>query len=253
MGGPYLHADCVVNLARVSHRLVIGAVLTALTIAAAPALGHPGHGPRGVEVGDDFFRSNDLRAMTGDTVVWTWLGPSGDHSVRSDPGQAESFDSDPGKPTGIVHPAGFAFSHRFTHAGVFTYRCRVHAAMTGTVTVVALAARDSVRPVIRSASVRPSRVCADSAPGCRVTRAYLHVRMSERSTVVARIERAVRGRWKLTRTLDFDAAKGRDRHRLHVRGFDPGPYRARLVAYDAVGNRSRGRQVRFRVAVGKPG
>jgi hypothetical protein len=113
--------------------------------------------------------------------------------------------------------------------------------------------QDSVRPVIRSASVRPSRVCAESAPGCRVTRAYLHVRMSERSTVVARIERAVRGRWKLARTLDFDAAKGRDRHRLHVRGFDPGPYRARLVAYDAVGNRSRGRQVRFRVAVGKPG
>ena len=94
--------------------------------------------------------------------------------------------------------------------------------MTGKVTVVALAPRDSVRPVIRGARVRPGRVCAESAPGCRVTRAYLYVRMSERSTVVARIERAVRGRWKLTRTLDFDAAKGRDRHRIYVRGFDPG-------------------------------
>jgi plastocyanin len=235
--------------------LAIAAVLTALTLSAtvvpAPTLGHPGHGPSEVEVGDDFFRSNDVRAVTGDTVVWTWLGPAGNHSVSSDPGQAESFDSDPGKTTGIAHPAGFEFSHRFTHAGVFTYRCRVHAAMTGKVTVVALAGRDSVRPVIRSASVRPPRVCAESAPGCRITRAYLQVRLSERSTVVARIDRAVRGHWKLMRTLDFDAAKGRDRHRLHVRGFDPGPYRARLVAYDAVGNRSRGRQVRFRI--GKPG
>jgi plastocyanin len=233
-------------------RLLAGSValLTALLLVPAPTLGHPGHGPSEVQVGDAFFRSNDLRVATGDTVVWKWLGPAGDHSVSSDPGQAESFDSDPGKTTGIGHPAGFAFTHQFTKAGVFTYRCRVHAAMTGKVTVVALAERDSVRPVIRSASVRPSRVCADSAPGCRVTRAYLHVRLSERSTVVARIERAVHGRWKLTRTFDFDAARGRDQHRLHVRGFDPGPYRARLVAYDSVGNRSRGKRVRFRI--GKP-
>src|SRR5215213_11034626 len=114
MGGPYLHADGLVNLARLRHRLAIGAVLTALTIVAAPALGHPGHGPSEVEVGDDFFRSNDVRAVTGDTVMWTWLGPAGEHSVSSDPGRAESFDSD--------------------------------------------------RPVIRSASVRPARVCAESAP-----------------------------------------------------------------------------------------
>src|SRR5215213_877884 len=156
MGGPYLHADGLVNLARLRHRLAIGAVLTALTIVAAPALGHPGHGPSEVEVGDDFFRSNDVRAVTGDTVVWTWLGPAGDHSVSSDPGQAESFDSDPGRTTRIAHPPGFTFSHRFTRAGVFTYRCRVHTAMTGKVTVAALAERDSVRPVIGSASVRPA-------------------------------------------------------------------------------------------------
>ena len=226
------------------------ALLAALVAVPAPTLGHPGHGPSEVQVGDDFFRSNDLRIATGDTVIWKWLGPAGDHSVSADAGQPESFDSDPGKTTGIAHPAGFTFTHRFTKAGVFTYRCRVHAAMTGKVTVVALAPRDSVRPVIKGARVRPGRVCAESAPGCRVTRAYLYVRMSERSTVVARIERAVRGRWKLTRTLDFDAAKGRDRHRIYVRGFDPGAYRIRLVAYDAVGNRSHGKQVRFRI--GKP-
>jgi plastocyanin len=226
------------------------ALVAALVALPAPTLGHPGHGPTEVRVGDDFFDSGDVKVATGDTVVWTWLGPAGDHSVTADPGQAESFDSDPGKTAGIQHPAGFAFTHEFKTPGVFTYRCRVHAAMTGKVTVVALAPRDSVRPVIRGARVRPGRVCADSVPGCRATRAYIYVRMSERSTVVARIERAAGGRWKLTRTLDFDASKGRDRHRLYVRGFDPGSYRIRLVAYDALGNRSRGKQIRFRI--GKP-
>lgn len=213
-------------------------------LVAAPALGHPGHGPREVQVGDDFFRPAELTVATGDTVIWKWLGPAGDHSVTADAGQAESFDS------GAVHPAGFTFSHRFTKPGVFAYHCSVHSSMTGRVTVVALAPRDSVRPVIGGAVVRPGRVCAESAPGCRVTRAYLNVRMSERSTVVARIDHAVRGRWKLVRTFDFDAARGRDRHRLHVRGFEPGPYRIRLVAYDAVGNRSRGKRIRFRI--GRP-
>ena len=228
------------------------ALVTVLAAVPAPASGHPGHGPSEVQVGDDFFRSDDLLVATGDTVVWRWLGPAGNHSVTADPGQAESFDSDPGRSAAQVdHAAGFTFTHRFTRAGAFTYHCRVHPAMTARVTVVELAPRDSVRPVIRAAGVRPARVCADSAPGCRATRGYLNVRMSERSTVVGRIDRAARGRWRLLRTFDFDAAKGRDRHRVHVRGFEPGPYRIRLVAYDAVGNRSRSKVVRFKV--GAPG
>ena len=214
------------------RRLAATVALTT-ALAAVPAHAHPGHGPSEVQVFDDFFRSNQLTVATGDTVIWKWVGPDADHSVTADPGQAESFDS--GR-----HPAGFAFSHVFTKAGVFTYHCTVHPAMTGKVTVVALAARDAVRPVIRGAVVRPARIGA--------ARAYLTVRMSERSTVVARIDQAARGRWKLVRTFDFDAARGRDRHRLHVRGFDPGAYRIRLVAYDAVGNRSRGKRIRFRIA-----
>jgi plastocyanin len=215
------------------RRLAATVALTT-ALAVVPAHAHPGHGPSEVQVFDDFYRSDQLTVATGDTVIWKWVGPDADHSVTADPGQAESFDS------GTGHAEGFTFSHVFRKAGVFTYHCTVHSAMTGKVTAVALAPRDSVRPVIRGAVVRPGLI--------RATRAYLTVRMSERSTVVARIDRAARGRWRHVRTFDFDAAKGRDRHRLHVRGFEPGPYRIRLVAYDAVGNRSRGKRIRFRIA-----
>jgi plastocyanin len=215
-------------------RRLAATVALAIGLAAAPTHAHPGHGPSEVQVFDDFFRPNQLTVATGDTVVWKWVGPAADHSVTADPGQAESFDS------GTGHAKGFAFSHVFAQAGVFTYHCSVHAAMTGKVTVVALAPRDAVKPVIRGAVVRPGLI--------RATRAYLTVRMSERSTVVARVDQAAGGRWKLVRTFDFDAARGRDRHRLHVRGFDPGAYRVRLLAYDAVGNRSRGKRIRFRIA-----
>ena len=215
------------------RRLAAIALLT-VELAVVPAHAHPGHGPSEVQVFDDFYRSDQLTVATGDTVVWTWVGAQSDHSVTADAGQAESFDS------GSGHAKGFTFSHVFAKAGVFTYHCTVHAAMTGKVTVVALAPRDSVKPVIRGAVVRPGLI--------RTTRAQLIVRMSERSTVVGRIDRAVRGRWKLARTFDFDAAKGRDRFRLRVPGFEPGAYRLRLVAYDAVGNRSLGKRIRFRIA-----
>ena len=227
------------------------ALAAALVAVPAPGLGHPGHGPIEVQVGDDFLRPAETRVATGDTVVWKWLGPSGDHSVAADPGQAESFDSDPGKePAAISHPAGFAFTHQFTRAGRFTYRCRVHPAMSGEVTVVALPPRDVKRPAISKLSVRPSRVCPSSSSRCRATRAYIHLSLSEPATVVGRIDRGTGRGWKLERTFDFDVRKGRARHRLYVRGFEPGPYRIRLVAYDYANNRSPSKRVRFRI--GRP-
>ena len=80
---------------------------------------------------------------------WCGSGSAPRATTRSPriPGQAESFDSDPGKaPKAIAHPAGHAFTHLFTKTGRFTYRCRVHPAMRGEVTVIALPPRDVKRP-----------------------------------------------------------------------------------------------------------
>jgi plastocyanin len=74
----------------------------------------------------------------GDTITWTWVGPASDvdHVMESDPGQAESWDSDPGAGTNPNHSVGDTFVHQFTHTGAFNYHCRVHPdKMRGVITV----------------------------------------------------------------------------------------------------------------------
>ncbi|HET8810394.1 MAG TPA: plastocyanin/azurin family copper-binding protein, partial [Flavobacteriaceae bacterium] len=71
-----------------------------------------------------------LTINTGDTVIWTFTdAPS--HSVTSDAGSTETFDS------GILSGIGTTFSHTFTAVGTNPYHCNVHAGMVGTITVVA--------------------------------------------------------------------------------------------------------------------
>tara|TARA_R110000751_G_scaffold233903_4_gene335037 strand:+ start:52566 stop:53219 length:654 start_codon:yes stop_codon:yes gene_type:complete len=64
----------------------------------------------------------------GDTVRWTWTDEV-PHSVTSDSGSQESFDS------GILTGAGSQFSYTFTQVGVNPYECDVHSSMEGTITV----------------------------------------------------------------------------------------------------------------------
>ncbi len=221
------------------RRLVGTAALTALLVVIPPALGHPGHGPAEVRVGDDFFRPDSPTVATGDSVVWKWTGPAGNHSVTADAGQQESFDSDPGKQASeIEHTTGYVFAHTFTHVGRFTYYCRVHPAMRGAVEVIALPPPDVTRPKLTGVSLSPRRVA---------TRAYLRLTASEAATVVGRIDRRTRGGWRVTRTFYFRAPKGRLRRRVRVQGLAPGPYRLRLVAYDNASNSSPTSKLRFRM------
>jgi len=202
-------------------------------LGASARAAHPGHGPSQVVVGGGAFFPNVVRVATDDTVLWFWNGPDLNHTVTSDPGQAESFDSDP---TGVpVHPRNDVHSHRFTHVGRFTYFCRIHpTTMRGAVEVVEPPAVDETRP-------RLSRVRANGA-----TR-RLRFRVSERATVLARIERPRRGRWRAVRSFDLTAKRGRNRARMPLRGLAPGRYRARLVAYDRADNGSRPAFARFRL------
>ena len=170
--------------------LATGGLVVALVAAPAPALGHPGHGPTEIWVADNIFSAGTATVATGDTVVWKWYGPAANHSVTADPGQAESFESDPGKqPAEIVHPVGFVFTHTFTHLGRFTYTCRVHPAMRGTVIVIAPVAPDVTgHGSPASKLLRPQRVCRRDTRHCRQTRTYLRLTTSEPATVVGRID-----------------------------------------------------------------
>ncbi len=228
--------------------MATGGLVAALVAVPAPTLGHPGHGPTEIWVADNIFSAGTATVATGDTVVWKWYGPAANHSVTADPGQAESFESDPGKqPPEIDHAAGFIFTHTFTHLGRFTYRCRVHPAMRGTVIVIAPVAPDVTGPQLTKASLRPQRVCPRRTRLCRQTRAYLRLTTSEPVTLIGRIDRRKRGRWRLARTLSFRVLQGPFRTRLRLIGLEPGPFRLRLVAYDNSDNSSSPTTLRFRV------
>jgi len=73
------------------------------------------------------FQPETMSIEPGDTVRWTNTG-SVTHSVVSDAGSAESFDSGPLSP-------GANWSYTFDNVGVFTYHCSPHTFMHGTVQV----------------------------------------------------------------------------------------------------------------------
>ena len=203
-------------------------------LGAAARAAHPGHGPGQVLIGAGTYSPRTIRVATGDRVLWFWNGPDVNHTVTAEPGQAEAFDSDPG---GIpLHQRNHVYSHDFTQAGSFRYFCRVHPeTMQGVVEVVAPPPGDVTRPVL-------SRVRASSTTG------RLRFTVSEPATVLVRVERRRKSRWRARRDFDVAAKRGQNRARMPLRGLGAGAYRARLVAYDDADNASREAIVRFRLA-----
>jgi plastocyanin len=90
-----------------------------------------------VEVGSFKFAPASVTVQQGDAVTWSWAGPDVNHTITSDPGQADSFESHPTVATSQVTgpPPGGTYSHTFTTPGSFTYFCRVHPSMQGKVVV----------------------------------------------------------------------------------------------------------------------
>jgi plastocyanin len=78
----------------------------------------------------DVFSPDLIDITVGDTVQWNFTGDN-PHSVTST--SAEAFDSG----AAPMFPGDPPFTHTFNSAGSFTYKCIVHATMTGTVNVQA--------------------------------------------------------------------------------------------------------------------
>jgi plastocyanin len=83
----------------------------------------------GVTISDFKFSPSGVTVNVGDTVTWSNSGPT-PHSATANDG---SFD------TGILDKGGSG-SHTFSQAGTFSYFCKPHPFMKGTITVVAAAA-----------------------------------------------------------------------------------------------------------------
>jgi plastocyanin len=108
--------------------------LAAVAMAAASACGgdstSPGGGGGGqpvasnqVSIGNDFFNAPNIVVPAGTTVTWTWNSGTEDHNVTFS-------DASSGDKSGVA-----TYTRQFTTPGTFSYRCTLHAGMTGSVLV----------------------------------------------------------------------------------------------------------------------
>ena len=212
--------------------LALSLLAACLLALAVPAVAMPAT----VDVIDNDYTPRELRVVPGEIVVWRFGTAFQDHTVTSDPGQAESFNS------GAPQIKGPDFSHRFTALGRFVYRCTVHPDMSGAVTV---APPDTTAPALTRLRASPSRFCVPGR-GCRRAGTRFRFRLSEASRVRGSIA-TVRRPGRRLRRLSVRLRSGDRSIRFRGRGLRPGRYIARLQATDGAGNRSAVKRVRFRV------
>src|SRR3954454_18217228 len=165
----------------VSFLAPLPATLLALGAAAAPA------SAADVSIANFAFHPPSVTINQGESVTWTWAGPDTNHSVTSDPNQADSFDSDPdGPPTAADHLPGSTFAHTFSTSGTFTYLCKVHSFMTGKVVVNGPNGEpppDTTAPAFTGASAKGGKKCKKGAKHCHAKPTTVKFTLSEDATV----------------------------------------------------------------------
>jgi plastocyanin len=194
---------------------LIGAAV--LAVYAAPARAATTE----VTVSNFAFAPASVSITPGDTVTWKFAGPDLNHSTTSDPGQAESWDSDPGN-SSPVHVVGDTFSHQFAQAGTFTYVCKVHSFMRARVVV---GAPGQPAPGGDTTAPRLTTLRA-SAKRRRVT-----FKLDEAATV------AVKLRGPMRRDSTLAAKRGTNVVKLPAK-MKAGRYKLTLTATDAAGNKA---------------
>ena len=210
----------------------LAAVMLALGATAAPA------SAADVNIANFSFSPTPITIALGDTVTWHYNGPDTNHSVTSDSGQADSWDSDPGRfPTSADHPPTTTFAHTFNTAGSFTYFCKVHTSMHGRVIVQGPGGEpppDTTPPEITGLTARGGRTCSRAArrKGCRPVPTTLRYTLSEDAT----LKLSVRGRPAASTTKTGKA--GANKLLISTRKLPPGRWTVKLTATDAAGNAS---------------
>lgn len=215
-------------------RLVL-ATLVSLAALAAPAQAAD------VNISGFAFSPSTVTVGLGDTVTWHYAGPDTNHSVTSDPGQADSWDSDPGRnPTAADHPPGTTYERRFDVAGRFTYFCKVHPSMKGTVVVGASGdeppppPQDTTAPAISSLKATGGRARRHKPTVVRFT-------LSEDAKVLLTVARRKKA------TVERDLKAGPNTLKLSTRKLPPGKWKVALTATDASGNVSKRATVKVTV------
>jgi plastocyanin len=217
--------------------------VTIMAFAAAPAWAATSE----VDVSNFSFMPPTVNIAPGGSVEWTFSGPDLNHSVTSDPGQSESFDSNPGT-SSPLHPPGDKFAHTFPSEGRFTYHCKVHGFMTGTVVVGTPDPGDSTAPKLSALKARGGRTCGKhEGKRCHKRSTRVSFALSEAGRVRLSFKRKGGHSPKpVTRA----AKAGVNTIKLSTKRVKVGRYKLSIRATDAAGNRSAAKTRRFRVRRG---
>jgi plastocyanin len=89
---------------------------------------------RRIAISDYRWSDPDIHVDLGEHVTWYWIGPDLMHSVTGDPPNAVGIDSDPQTNT-PRHQIGDSFKLDFNTPGTYSFTCKLHNAVHGTVTV----------------------------------------------------------------------------------------------------------------------
>ena len=218
--------------------LIAGAALAASAFAPSalgpsPAEPHPGHGPTFVAIGGFNFNPDPATVTIDDPIIWQWEGPDRNHSVTADDG---SFDSDPGKTSGISHGSEDAFSQTFSVPGAYTYHCKVHTFMRGTIHVTgdppSTPAGDTTAPAIERLRIKRGRRTA-----------MVRVSFSEPVDFSLRIRRGKR----TLSTHRYTTGAGATTLRVSIRKLKRGRHTVLVTARDKAGNKAPPAQATLRI------
>ncbi|MGB0121339.1 MAG: plastocyanin/azurin family copper-binding protein [Solirubrobacterales bacterium] len=115
---------------RVATALVgLAVAFACLAVASGPAQALNSR----VSISEFQWSDQTPRIDLGETITWDWIGPDTMHSVSGQPDNASQWDSDPGAVG--PHPLGDTFSVTFSEPGEYTFVCKLHASVRGTVIV----------------------------------------------------------------------------------------------------------------------
>jgi len=112
-------------LVRVLPLLAAGALLVP---AAASAEN------RRISISNYAWSDQDFTIDRGEHVSWYWIGPDTMHSITGDSPDAKGIDSDP-QTNQPQHKIGDTFRVDFDNPGTYSFRCKLHSTVNGTVTV----------------------------------------------------------------------------------------------------------------------
>ena len=228
------------------RRVLFPAALLLLVVGSGQALS----AEREVSVEDDFFDPEGVTIRPNDTVKWRWVGSN--HDVKSDPNQAEQFDSDPNT-SDAFHPPGFTFARKFTKPGRYRYHCTIHggpggAGMSGRVTVNDPDGSPPGPPVLSELKVDPAKFCKVKTDKCPTPGAKIKFKLSQfAKKVTGPVIR--RSDNKVMKTITFtDLLKGSHAKSFAGSGLPRTKYKLRLRAIDRFGKSSKSVTAYFEVA-----